>query len=335
MLNFIRKIWSHLTNADQSVNTPLTNVGQNANTPAAPIAPDMPGRGTYQFEVDSTGNLVNNAANLDRLFKLFRDSAIIDGKWGPGRSGDFEYGSWHILCHLAAGSGVYHNGSDYLWVSITHDVDRDEYVATVSAKIGDAVRTVPLNSTEGISLIANSKLLGFVEGSSQGHILARNIQDPPTAFNSWPRQSFNRDIDNAGSGGTVWELWCPTRDIRQSCAVGCSVVSAYLSLVSTLGGKFVSAVARGRRGHDHPRQLCALVEAGFLSHEEALWDTIPNPLTTDAESLLKEANQGLALQAVENLQWDTAGEIYYYMFQRKIDSWSKTNDVKDDLRRFS
>lgn len=299
-----------------------------------PTTENAPNRGTYQFELDNTGKLVNNEANLVRLFKLFRDSAIIDNKWGPGRSGDFENGSWHILCHLAAGSGVYINGTDYLWVSITYEADRDEYIATVSLKTGAAVRTIPLDSAEGVSLIATSKLLGFVEGSSQGHILARNIQDPPLAFNSWPRQSFDRDIENTGNGGTVWELWCPTRDIRRSCAVGSSVVSAYLSLVSTLGGKFVAAVARGRRGHDHPRQLCALVKAGFLSREEALWDTVPKPLTADAERLFKKANPELALQAVENLQWDAAGELYYYMFQRKIDSWSKAGDVKDDLRRF-
>lgn len=322
-IDHIRNLWARIT---------------SENTAPAAITPsttNMPGRGTYQFEVTDNGSIVNSEANLARLFKLFRDSEIIDGKWGPGRSGDFDNGSWHILCHLAAGSGVYLNGSDYLWVSVTHDADRDEYIATVTTKTGAAVRTVPLNSAEGANLIATSKLLGFVEGSSQGHILARNIQDLPKAFNSWPRQSFNRDIDNTGNGGTVWELWCPTRDIRESCTVGRSVVNAYLSLVSVLGGKFVSAVARGRRGHDHPRQLCALVKAGFLSREEALWETLPKPLTTDAERLFKEANPELALQAVENLQWDTSGALYYYMFQRKIDSWSKANDVKDDLRRFT
>ena len=271
-INYIRNIWSQLTNATESVNAP--------NSPNTPNTPDMLSRGTYQFEVDDNGKIIDNEANLDRLFKLFRDGEIIGGIWGPGRSGDFVNGSWHILCHLAAGSGVYINGNNYLWVSITHADEPDEYIATVSTKNGNSIRTLPLNSAEGSALIESSKLLGYIEGTSQGHILARNIQDPPTAFNSWPRQNFDRDVDSTGSGGTVWEFWCPTRDIRKSCAVGYSVLSAYLTLVSTLGGKFVAAVARGRRSHDHPRQLCALVKAGFLSREEALWDIMPKPDNT-------------------------------------------------------
>lgn len=314
-LDRIINIWRRTRNVNECINTP--------------------NRGTYQFDVDNNGKIINNEVNLARLWKLFRDGVIIGGKWGPGRSGDFDNGSWHILCHLAAGSGVYTDGNNYLWVSITHAGDKDEYIATVSIKKNEEpVRTVPLNSSEGYSLISSSKLLGYVEGSSQGHILARNIQDPPTAFNSWPRQSFDRDVDSSNSGGTVWELWCPTRDIRKSCAVGYSVLSAYLSLVSTLGGKFVAAVARGRRGHEHPRQFCALVKAGFISREEALWDTMPKPITPDAELLFKEAKPEFSLQAVEKLEWNTSDEVYYYMFRRKIDSWSKAKDVKADLNSF-
>lgn len=312
----LKNIWHNLI-ARKSIITPATNAHS---------------RGTYNFEIDDTGKVINNEANLERLCNLFRDSEIIAGNWGPGRSGDFENGSWHILCHLAAGSGVYRNDNNYLWVSITHAGDRDEYIATVSFKIdGDNVRTIPLNSPEGNSLIESSKLLGYIEGSSQGQILARNIQDSSTAFNRWPRQNFNRDIESSNSGGTVWEFWCPTRDIRESCAVGRSVLRAYLTLVSTLGGKFVAAVARGRRAHEHPRHLCALVKAGFISREDALWDTMPKPITSDAERLLKEARPEDSLKAVEKLQWDTLGEPCYYMFQRKISSWSKTSDVAADL----
>jgi hypothetical protein len=319
-VNYIRNIWSQLTNKNKSENIPNT--------------PDIPIRGTYQFDVADDGKIINSEANLDRLYKLFRDGEIIGGIWGPGRSGDFDTGSWHILCHLAAGSGVYISGNNYLWVSITHAGEPDEYIATVSTMNGDSIRTVPLNSAEGSGLIETSKLLGYIEGTSQGHILARNIQDLPTAFNRWPRQYFDRDVDSTNSGGTVWELWCPTRDIRQSCVVGRSVLSAYLTLVSTLGGKFVAAVARGRRSHDHPRQLCALVKAGFISREEALWDIMPKAITTDAERLFKEANSEISLQAVGKLQWDLSGDIYYYMFQRKIESWSKAKDVKADLNTF-
>ncbi len=319
----IKNIWSRLINASTSIST-----SRMSN------APSTTGRGTYQFEVDDNGYIVNNEANLGRLCRLFRDGEIIGGKWGPGRSGDFDNGSWHILCHLAAGSGVYIDGNNYLWVSIAHGTETDEYVATVCTKNGDSVRTVPLNSAEGSGLIESSKLLGYIEGTSQGHILAKNIQDPPTAFNRWPRQKFDRNVDSAGNGGNVWELWCPTRDIRPSCAVGYSVVKAYLMLVSVLGGKFVASVARGRRRHDHPRQLCALVKAGFISREEALWDIMPKPITPDAERLFKEAKPAISLQAVEKLQWAASGELFYYMFQRKIASWSKAKDVRADLDTF-
>jgi hypothetical protein len=318
-IDYLKNIWHSLISKEKII-TPATNAHS---------------RGTYNFEIDDTGNVINNETNFERLCRLFRDGGIISGSWGPGRSGDFENGSWHILCHLAAGSGVYGNDNNYLWVSITHAGDRDEYIATVSVKKnGDNVQTIPLNSSGGSVLIGSFKLLGYVEGTSQGHILARNIQDSSTAFNSWPRQNFNRDIDSSNSGGTVWELWCPTRDIRESCAVGRSVLRAYLTIVSTLGGKFVAAVARGRRGHEHPRHLCALAKAGFISREDALWDTMPKPITYDAERLFKEARPVDSLKAVEKLQWDTSGELYYYMFQRKINSWSKASDVKNDFNTY-
>lgn len=295
----------------------------------------MPVRGTYNFETDYTGKLVNNNNNLDRLIRLFRDSEIIEGNWGPGDPGDFDYGSWHILCHLAAGAGVFKNDKGFLWVSLTHAGDKDEYIASVSVrKSENNIRTIFLNSPEGMGLIASSRMLGYVEGSSQGHIWAKNIKDPPTAFNNSCRQDYNCDIDSTSDGGPVWELWCTTRDIRQSAAVGCSVISAYLTLVSTLGGKFVASLARGRRDHEHPCQLCALVKAGFILREDALWDTMPKPLTPDAERLLKEARPEASLKAAEKLQWDTSGELYYYMFQRKINSWSKASDVNDDLNTF-
>lgn len=295
----------------------------------------MPGRGTYNFEIDNTGKLVNNNANLDRLMSLFRDSEIIKGNWGPGDPGDFDYGSWHILCHLAAGAGVFRNEKGFLWVSLAHASDKDEHIATVSVKENDNnIRTISLSSPEGTGLIASSKLLGYVEGSSQGHIWAINIHDLPTAFNNSCRQDYNCDIDSTNDGGPVWELWCTTRDIRQSCVVGCSVISAYLTIVNALGGKFVASLARGRRDHEHPRQLCALVKAGFISREEALWDTMPRPIIPDAERLLKEARPEASLKAVEKLQWDTSGNIYYYMFPRKINSWSKPSDVENNLNTF-
>jgi hypothetical protein len=111
--------------------------------------------------------LVKNEANFERLCKLFRDGEIISDSWGPGRSGDFKNGSWHILCHLAAGSGVYRNDSNYLWISITHAGVRDEYIATVSFKIDvDNIQTIPLNSSEGSSLRGHLEIYAICASSS-------------------------------------------------------------------------------------------------------------------------------------------------------------------------
>ncbi len=64
---------------------------------------------------------------------LFRDVGIINGDWGPGRAGDFDHGSWHILCHLAGASGVPESSSGRAWCGITHVPASDTYQATDSA----------------------------------------------------------------------------------------------------------------------------------------------------------------------------------------------------------
>lgn len=215
-------------------------------------------RGAYRFEVLATGNLIDNEANLEKLRMLFRDDRIIAGAWGPGDPGDFDHGSWHILCHLAAGAGVLATGAGLAWTAIAHSPVSDIYHATVTFQQGVSPQTVPLRSAEGSTLVTNASCLGFVEGSSRGHISARGVRDPASAFNGWPRQDYDRGVHDPADGGTVWEHWSTTRDIRESSAIGSSVLSAYLSLVATLGGRFVGAVARGRREHEHPRQLVAL-----------------------------------------------------------------------------
>jgi hypothetical protein len=296
----------------------------------------MPGRGAYQFDVQDNGNLLDNQVNLERARRLFNDGDIILGKWGPGRDqSDFRHGGWHSLCHLAAGAGVYKRNNRYLWVTITHAGTEDVYRATVSSLETDGTtKTTPLDSDQGRNLIEQAQLLGFVEGTSRGHISARGIEDPPGAFNSWPRQEYDREAGSNGDGGTVWEHWCTTRDIRSSQPVGNSVIRAYVTLVSTLGGKFVAAVARGRRSYNHPTQLCALVKGGFITQEEALWDTTPHPVSAAAESKFQEARPADSLEAVATLEWDASRGPRYYMFKRKIDAWSKRNNVEDDLRQF-
>ena len=117
----------------------------------------MTTRGTYQFEVQANGNLVNNTGNIELARRLFRDGTIISGRWGPGRPGDFDYGGWHCLCHLAAGAGVYLLGNQYLWVSITHAEIGDKYIATVSTRVtGGNVRIIELGSAEGHNLTSGA-----------------------------------------------------------------------------------------------------------------------------------------------------------------------------------
>jgi hypothetical protein len=103
-----------------------------------------------------------------------------------------------------------------------------------------------------------------------------------------------------------------------------------LTLVSRLGGRYVAAVARGRREHDHPTQLVALVKAGLLTCDEASWNVSPEPIPQSAQDLLYEARPANALQAAELLPF-TLDAQKYFMFQRRISRWSQTDDVRRDL----
>jgi len=235
---------------------------------------------------------------------------------------------------VAAG-GVYKSDEGYLWIAITHAGNVDKYLPTISArKSGGAIRTIDIHSAEGQELLKKAMLLGYVEGTSQGQISARGIRDPKDAFNGWPRQDFDQPVDSDEDGGTVWEHWSTTRDLRKSSVIGDSVLRAYLSLVSLMGGEFVATVVRGRRTYNHPTQLCAMIKAGFISREEALRDMKPCKIHPDAERQFKEANPAGCLEGVEALKWPSPPEHRYYMFKRRIKSWSKVKKVKSDLKKF-
>lgn len=290
----------------------------------------MKTRGSYRFETGSNEHLTDSPANLQSLRSLFRDGTIINDCWGPGDPGDFDNGSWHILCHLAGGSGVLKTASGLAWCGITHAAHDDVYEATVTCLREGKLVTLPLAGGEGAALARAATCLGFIEGSSLGHITARGVDDPPTAFNHWPRQQFDQPIDSEADGGVVWEHWSTTRDIRETSRIGMSVLRAYLTLVSVLGGRFVAAVARGRREHEHPVQLVALVKAGVLTGDEATWDISPDPIPLEAQRLLYEATPGDALKAARMLFGATSAQRYF-VFQRRIAGWSKTAEVKKDL----
>jgi hypothetical protein len=293
-----------------------------------------PERGSLQFQITPDGDLQNSATNVLLLRQLWADRKLIRGDdLGPGDPGDFDHGAWHSSCHLVGAGGV-RKAADgrVLWLEIGHAGMRDEYMATVTYRVAKTVATVPLDSAEGRSLVDQSVLLGFVEGNSTGRTSSRKIFDLPDRFNLWRRQDFDQPVDSPLEGGKVWEHWCTLRDLRAPNRVGLSILSAYVSLVSVLGDRFPAAVARGRRDYGHPVQLCALVHAGFVGVSSATWDTTPTAIPSAVEPLFLEAEPQHALEGAEKLTW-TKGPRYY-MFARKLDSWSSAKAVKADLKKF-
>ena len=194
-------------------------------------------RGTYKFDVTKDGDLTNTAANVELLRKLWLDRLVIKGDdLGPGDPGDFDHGAWHVACHLAGGCGVRQRPDGSLaWLQISHDQRADRYFASVTVLEGLNARTVPTESAEGRILLRQSRLLGFIEGTSKGRTSARFTNDPPTLFNLWRRQDFDLPPRTDEDGGRVWEHWCTLRDIRPSHAIGTSVLTAFVALTAALG----------------------------------------------------------------------------------------------------
>jgi hypothetical protein len=288
-------------------------------------------RGNYEFDVDENGNPKNSAYNVEQLRKLWLDRANIDGDdIGPGDPGDFDNGAWHVACHLLGGGGVRKLANGKLaWLQISHNGATDRYFASATVREDKATRVVPLDTAEGRTLLRDSKLLGFVEGTSVGRVSARNVSDPPSLFNLWRRQDFDQPAGTTQDGGRVWEHWCTLRDIRPEHAIGTSVLTAFVSLVASLGDLFIPCVARGRREYGHPVQLRAMVRAGLVGRASATWEGKPAAIPKEAELLLLEADEAAALKAVELLKWSSPPQ--YYMFPRKISGWSKAEEVRTDI----
>ncbi len=291
-------------------------------------------RGIFNFEVTTAGSLADIPENVENLRRLWLDRTMIHGSTlGPGNTGDFDYGAWHVSCHVAGAGGVRQAADGrLLWLEISYDRNIDQYFASLTVDTSGQASTYPLDSPEAKALLRDSKLLGFVEGNSTGRTSARRVDDPRTRFNNWPRQDFDQPVGSTGEGGRVWEHWCTLRDIRPASVIADSVLRAYISLVAALGDLFPPTVARGRRDYSHPTQLCALVRAGFTSKEAATWDTTPLAIPPAAENLLLEARPADALAAVKQLLW--ADPPRYYMFSRRISRWSPSAAVKQDLQAF-
>jgi len=292
-------------------------------------------RGAFQFETTAAGELANSATNVETLRRLWmHHSLIIGDDLGPGDRGDFDIGAWHVACHLA-GAGAVRRTRDgaLVWLEISHDPLRDEYYSSASVRRGSTADTLRLDSAEARTLLDGSTLLGFVEGNSTGRTSSRAVNDPPDRFNLWRRQDFDQAIASPDDGGKVWEHWCTLRDIRPANRIGTSVLTAYVSLAAAAGDRFLPTVARGRRDYGHPIQLAAMIYAGLTTARAATWKITPVEIPRPVEPLLLEAQPVRAVEAIHRLPWGRTPQ--YFMFARRIKSWSKVKDVEADLKKYA
>ena len=295
----------------------------------------MQSRGEYEFQVEDDGAVVYTPANIERLTRLLLDWNIIDGWGGPGTRPD-DQGAWHVFCHLAAAAAVHRlpNGTAG-WSGITFDPASRRYIATLCREDGEGVAILPVASSEARTLLGGSRLIGFAEGASRGHILDRDADDPGDPDRDDRRQDYDREASSEEEGGPVWEHWTTSRDIVTTGSHGAALVDAYLLLLSTLGGRFAATVARGRGEpeYGHVIQLCAMVRAGLVTVEDALWEVQPRVIPPDVERVLREATPTAVAAAAQRLA-EAGGIPTYFMYERKRDSFVPARLLKSIAATF-
>lgn len=271
-------------------------------------------RGSSGFEVDAEGAVLATENNVEALRALWA-SRPPGLEVGPGVG---PAGAWHVSCHLVAGGCVRRTTEGQtVWLEISHRPANDTYQATVTHDLSSD----GLDSPSARQILDGSTLLGFVEGTSEGHISAPDVADSPARFEGWMRQNYDQPPGSTDQGGRVWEHWCTTRDLDPGSELSVSLLTAYLQLCNAAGDRLAPTVARGRTTYGHPGQLRALVDAGFTSGDSAAWPTTPKPIDREAELLLQEATPQSALEAARSLPWSDEGPSYF-MFPRKIGDWA-------------
>lgn len=279
-------------------------------------------RGTYNFEVDDFGNILHSQNNVELLRKLWLDRDLIKAnELGPGDNDEFKNGTWHIACHLVAASCVRKTSEGKLiLLEISYDNTTQIYRPTLTIRENETIKSLDIKSEEAKNYIKNSKLLGFIEGTSEGKISAVNVNDPLNSFAGNPRQNYDQEPGSKKEGGKVWEHWSTTRDIRSTSVIGYSVIDSYVVLASVCGDKFVSTISRGRKDYFHPQQLKAMIKSGFVSYESSKLTIKPSLIPNDINLLFQEVKPHSSYQAVEKLDWTNTPK--FYMFARSIDGWN-------------
>lgn len=282
----------------------------------------MTRRGTYGFEVDSSGRLVRTPSNTKLLRKLLLDWSIIDGDGGPGAEPDGR-GTWHVFCHLAAAAGIVRlNSGKAAWIGILFDQTRRRYAASVCWSRSGRIAALPLFSPLATKMLKQARSRGFIEGASRGRILDRTAEDPGDPKSTDRRQDYDQNPNSSSDGGPVWEMWSASRNVVSPRGVGHSLVAAYLDLLVFLGGGFTGVVARGRMEpeYGHLRQLRALVDSGLIDVTDALLDLPPVAIPSELEMSLQRARpEAFARAATELSKHRTSA---YHMYSRKITSFA-------------
>lgn len=263
---------------------------------------------------------------VDTLRTLLLNWQAIDGDGGPGTVNNLR-GSWHIFCHLAAAAGLYwlpRRGA--AWVGILYDSESRRYFAGICIAGRRDHTMMPLATREARTLLAAGEWRGFVEGASRGHILDRGANDPGHSRKVDCRQDYDQDVDSPKDGGPVWEMWTISRDIRASNRLGSSLIEAYAELLDVLGGRFSAVVARGRiePEYGHLRQMCAMIDAGFIKPSEAMTEIEAVVIPSKVERLLLEASPGAFARAAHLLLYRRRAPCYF-MYQRKIASFASAS----------